>query len=148
MSEINLIIKKSLKLVQNLIHISNIDVHLNLGENLPEILVDENRILEVLVNLITNAIHAMSPGGALTLVTNREADQVIIKIIDTGKGIPSVILPNLFDPFFSTKGTQGTGLGLFVSYGIITNHGGTIKAESDEGVGTTFIISLPIPAKQ
>ncbi|MCL5236463.1 MAG: ATP-binding protein, partial [Nitrospirae bacterium] len=65
-------------------------------------------------------------------------------VMDTGKGIPPEFLPHIFDPFFSTKGEVGTGLGLSVSYGIIKNHKGNIKVESKVGVGTTFTIELPI----
>ncbi len=143
---INGVLKKSLKLVQNMLHVSNINIQLNLQENLPRILIDENRILEVIVNLITNSIHATDPGGQMILETrlNQETNHVEILVTDTGKGIPAEFLPNLFDPFFSTKGTSGTGLGLFVSYGIIKNHGGTIEVSSQVDVGTTFIIRLPV----
>jgi two-component system, NtrC family, sensor kinase len=143
--DINHIVKKGLRLVENLIHISNIDVTIDLREGLPPVLVNENRILEVLVNLMTNAIHAMSKGGQLTVFTDTAQDPgyVQIEITDNGKGIPPQIIQHLFDPFFSTKGTQGTGLGLFVSYGIIKNHGGTIDVDSQVSRGTKFTIILP-----
>jgi two-component system NtrC family sensor kinase len=69
---------------------------------------------------------------------------VHIVIRDTGKGIPDEILPHIFEPFFSTKDEKGTGLGLWVSYGIVQNHGGSIRVRSREGRGTTFSIALPI----
>ena len=72
---------------------------------------------------------------------------MVITVRDTGGGIPKDILPNIFDPFFSTKGTKGTGLGLSVSYGIIRQHDGEIIAESEEGQGTTFTITLPCHGK-
>nr|MDA8405128.1 ATP-binding protein [Desulfobacteraceae bacterium] len=149
-TDINSVLHKSLKLVQNMSHISNIDIQMNLQEEIPPIFMDENRILEVIVNLITNAIHATPPGGRLTIETQlkEEEKQVEIRVVDTGKGIPADILPNLFDPFFSTKGTSGTGLGLFVSYGIVKNHGGTISVSSEVGTGTTFTITLPIHNKK
>jgi two-component system, NtrC family, sensor kinase len=145
-TDINSVLHKSLKLVQNMIHISNIGIQMNLQDGLPPLFIDENRILEVIVNLITNSIHATPPGGKLTLETRLKEKEgnVEILVIDTGKGIPAEVLPNLFDPFFSTKGTSGTGLGLFVSYGIIKNHGGSINVDSQVGVGTTFTIRLPI----
>lgn len=148
-SDINIVLQKSLKLVQNMIHISNIGIQINLHEGLPLLFIDENRILEVIVNLITNSIHATPPGGKLTLETRlgKKGSYVEILVIDTGKGIPPELLPNLFDPFFSTKGTSGTGLGLFVSYGIIKNHGGEISVDSEVGVGTTFTIKLPVNSK-
>jgi len=146
LKDMNQIVKKGLRLVQNLIHISNIELVMELQEELPPVMVNENRILEVLVNLMTNAIHAMTKGGTLTLVTKNDPEhgQVNIKIIDNGKGIPADILQHLFDPFFSTKGTQGTGLGLFVSYGIIKNHSGQISVDSQIDQGTTFTVSLPV----
>jgi two-component system NtrC family sensor kinase len=69
---------------------------------------------------------------------------VVVKIADTGCGIPEENLSRIFDPFFTTRETSGTGLGLSVSYGIINSHGGTIEVESSVGVGTTFTIQLPI----
>jgi two-component system NtrC family sensor kinase len=104
----------------------------------------------VLVNLFVNAIQAMPEGGDLFVEVGRDpgGDDVVIKVRDTGNGIPKDILPNIFDPFFSTKGTKGTGLGLSVSYGIIRQHDGEITAESQEGEGTTFTIKLPSHGKQ
>ena len=145
-ADINSIVQRSLKLVQNMIHISNIEAQLDLSDNLPPVFVDEHQILEVLINLMTNSIQAASPGDKLTIKTcpgDRE-DYIDIVISDTGKGIPAEILSNIFDPFFSTKGTSGTGLGLFVSYGIIKSHSGSIRTESEVGVGTAFTIELPI----
>ncbi len=144
--DIDEVIHRSLKLVQNMIDISNIDVQTNLQAGIPPLMIDENRIIEVMVNLITNSMHATPPGGKLTLATQwkDQAEMMEILVTDTGNGIPAEILPHLFDPFFSTKGTSGTGLGLFVSYGIIKNHGGTIIVSSEVGVGTTFAITLPV----
>jgi signal transduction histidine kinase len=87
----------------------------------------------------------MPAGGRLFITSRmgRNADSVEIAVMDTGKGIPSEYLPHVFDPFFSTKGEGGTGLGLSVSYGIIKNHKGDIRVESKVGVGTTFTIELP-----
>ncbi|MEJ2031455.1 MAG: ATP-binding protein, partial [Deltaproteobacteria bacterium] len=141
----NDVIQKSLALVQNMLDISNIKTRLELAEALPDIYVDEHQIQQVLVNMITNAIQAMSKGGRLLLASRHLPDQddVEIEIRDTGKGIPSEYLDHIFDPFFSTKEESGTGLGLWVSYGIIKNHGGNIRVESSVGAGTTFFIILP-----
>ena len=105
--------------------------------------VDEHQIQQVLVNLITNAVQAMPAGGRLVISSRpgKNGDSVEISVADTGKGIPPEFLPHIFDPFFSTKGEGGTGLGLSVSYGIIKNHHGEIRVESKVGVGTTFTIS-------
>jgi two-component system NtrC family sensor kinase len=96
-----------------------------------------------------NGVHAMSPGGRLFIETRFVSgkDTVEIDVRDTGKGIPKEFLPYIFDPFFSTKGVRGTGLGMWVSYGIIKNHRGNIKVESTVGVGTTVTIELPVYKK-
>jgi two-component system NtrC family sensor kinase len=143
--EINTVLQKSLGLMQNMLDISNIEARVDIAGNIPHVFIDENQILQVLVNLITNAVQSMQAGGTLFIAARRgiNADTVEIKIMDTGKGIPPEFLPHIFDPFFSTKGEGGTGLGLSVSYGIIKNHKGDIRVESKPGVGTTFTIELP-----
>ena len=145
-SNINTVIKNSLRLIQNMLHVSGVETRLSLQTELPDVFIDENRIQGVLVNLYTNAIQAMSPGGTLSIKTvcENNSDRILVEIEDTGTGIPPEFISNIFDPFFSTKGTGGTGLGLSISYGIIKNHKGEIKVKSDAGVGTTFTIELPI----
>lgn len=144
--DINTIIKKTLKLVRNMINVAGIKTELDLQEKLPEVFIDEDKIQGVLVNIINNAIQAMPANGTLFIRTIRKEkeDNIIIEIEDTGKGIPAEFLSNIFDPFFSTKGTEGTGLGLSISYGIIKRHNGKISVKSEVGVGTTFIIELPV----
>jgi signal transduction histidine kinase len=146
----NAVAIKSVRLVQNMLDVSNIDTRLDLEEGLPRILVDEHQIQQVLVNLLTNAAQAMSDGGKLVVSTHPAHDGAAVEIAvsDTGKGILPEHLPHLFDPFFTTKGEGGTGLGLSVSYGIVKNHGGEIRVESKPGVGTTFAIDLPIGERQ
>lgn len=144
-ANINETIRKALPLVQNMLNISNIEVNLFLEAGIPPVYIDERQIQQVLVNLVVNAVQAMSPGGSLYINTyGGGADTVKIEIRDTGKGIPAEFLPHIFDPFFSTKGVSGTGLGLSVSYGILKNHKGSIRVESEVGVGTTFTIELPV----
>ncbi len=150
-ADINTVIGKTLKLVQNMLNVSNVDTKLNLADGLPPVFIDEPQIQQVLVNLIVNATQAMSPGGKLAIITRTVTDNkgfVEIEVKDNGKGIPPEFLPHIFDPFFSTKGVGGTGLGLSVSYGIIKNHKGDIRVESREGTGTTFTIDLPIYRKE
>jgi signal transduction histidine kinase len=144
--EINSTILKALELMQNTLDISNIEVKLSLAENLPHVLIDDHQVQQVLVNLIVNAVHAMEPGGRLSVATRAEEGGETVKIAvgDNGKGIPAEFIPHIFDPFFSTKGVGGTGLGLSVSYGIIKNHRGTIKVESTVGAGTIFTIEFPV----
>ncbi|MBF0505320.1 MAG: HAMP domain-containing protein [Nitrospirae bacterium] len=145
-SDINKVVQKALKLVQNMLDISNIETKLSLSGDLPHVFIDDYQIQQVLVNLVTNSVQAMHEGGKLFMSTRPggSADSVEVTVMDTGKGIPPEFLLHIFDPFFSTKGEGGTGLGLSVSYGIIKNHKGDIRVESKVGVGTTFTIELPI----
>ncbi len=102
---------------------------------------------EVFTNLITNAIDAMPQGGEIRIKTHLDNGLAVIRIADTGSGIPEEIKERIFDPFFTTKDVQSTGLGLSVSYGIINRHHGTITSESLEGKGAAFVITLPIAKK-
>ena len=100
---------------------------------------------QVFNNLFINADQAMPKGGTLTVRTAREGNKVLITTQDTGIGIPEEIRDKIFEAFFTTKQkVKGVGLGLSVCYGIIKDHSGEIKVESEEGRGTTFVISLPI----
>ena len=144
-TDINSTVQKSVKLMRNTLDISNIELDLSLDSSVPHVFIEEPQIQQVLVNLILNAVQAMSPRGKLFLKTlaGGGGGTVIIEVRDTGKGIPPEFLPYIFDPFFSTKGVEGTGLGMSISYGIIRNHKGNIKVESTVNVGTTFTIELP-----
>lgn len=142
----NVVAFKSVRLVQNMLDVSNIDTRLDFEEGLPRIFIDEHQIQQVLVNLLTNAAQAMTDGGRLVVSTRpcKEGACVEFAVTDTGKGIAPEHLPHVFDPFFSTKGEGGTGLGLSVSYGIVKNHGGDIRVDSRPGAGTTFTVELPV----
>ncbi len=113
---------------------------------IPKLRIDEKKIKQVIVNLIMNAIHAVNQTGTIWISTryDPDAEQVLIRVKDTGHGIQRKDLPRIFDPFFTTKPTgEGTGLGLAVSYGIIKNHGGDITAAGESGNGAEFTITLP-----
>lgn len=144
-ADVNALIQKTLTLVQNMIDVSNIETTVHLSSELPHVYVDEHQIQQVLVNLVTNAVQATAAGGRIVISSRmgKGNGSVEIGVADTGKGIPPEFLPHIFDPFFSTKGEGGTGLGLSVSYGIIKNHHGEIRVESKVGVGTTFTVELP-----
>ena len=104
-----------------------------------------NQMRQVFLNVFKNAKEAMPKGGTLTVNTARENDNVLVHIQDTGMGIPEEIRNRIFEAFFTTKQkVKGVGLGLSVCYGIIKDHGGDIEVKSEEGKGTTFIISLPV----
>jgi signal transduction histidine kinase len=98
---------------------------------------------EVLVNIINNALETMRNGDCLSFRTGEEDDTVFVSISDTGEGMDEDVQKNVFDPFFTTRSPIGKGLGLSISYGIITRHGGKIDVESEVGKGSTFTIRLP-----
>jgi PAS domain S-box-containing protein len=102
-----------------------------------------SELREVFVNLIVNAVDAMPLGGRLQISCERAGDHLILRFTDTGLGMPEDVKERIFEPFYTTKGAHGTGLGLAVSYGIIERHEGRISVESEVGSGTTFTIDLP-----
>ena len=105
--------------------------------------IDPAQIQQVLVNLIKNAMQAMTTGGTLTVQTGEGGDGVWVSVSDTGRGIPKDEINRIFEPFFTTK-KQGTGLGLMIVQRIIRAHNGRIEIESHVGRGTTFRILLPL----
>jgi len=138
-----------LDFIQQHAGLADIDIQKNYDSSVPEMLLDEKKIKQVLMNLIMNAKHAIGDKGVLSLETelNESGQQVMVRIADTGHGIEKNNLARIFDPFFTTKPTgEGTGLGLSVSYGIIKNHGGDILVDSEVGQGATFTIVLPLVA--
>lgn len=123
----------------------NIQVQIETPKNFPLVLGDEGQLQQAIVALSTNAIDAMPNGGTLTLRASKSGPSAIVEIMDTGVGIPTENLAKIFDPFFTTKDVgRGTGLGLAVCYGIVSEHGGRLDVRSNVEVGTTFTISLPI----
>ncbi len=146
--DLNELILKTLELRSYEHKVGNTEVITELQSGLPGISADENQIQQVILNVIINAeqsIAVKKKAGTIKIVTRAAEDKIRISISDDGPGIPREILDRLFDPFFTTKDVgQGTGLGLSVCHGIITNHGGRIYAESVVGEGATFIIELPV----
>lgn len=108
-----------------------------------EVVMARTELQQVVVNLILNAIHAMPQGGSLSLSVYDQDSSVVIKVQDSGAGIPSDIVARIFDPFFTTKQAQGTGLGLSISQTLVTRAGGQITVKSEVGVGSIFEIRLP-----
>ena len=103
------------------------------------------RLNQVVMNLISNAVDAIEETGEIVITTSQTTQAFLISVRDTGTGIPEAIRNKIFDPFFTTKPIgQGTGLGLAISYGIVHDHGGSIEVESAEGVGTEFIVKIPL----
>ena len=118
-------------------------IELDKGEGIPPVEHDPNQINQVLLNLLLNAIQAMDKPGSVYVSLQRDHDDVLITVADEGKGIPPETLPNIFRPFFTTKG-HGTGLGLSLARRIVESHGGQIDARSEVGKGTQFVIRLGI----
>ncbi len=128
----------------HVLHKHGVKVTREYGE-LPRFQAVKGNLVQVFVNLITNACHATQPGGIISLRTRREGSTVVIQVEDTGSGIDPKVIDRIFEPFFTTKPDgKGTGLGLSIVQGIIENHGGTIGVDSQLGRGTTFTIRLPI----
>jgi len=125
----------------------NIAIDVDIPEELPEFSSDRGKLQQVFINLVNNAFAAMKEGGRLSIRSRLTDDgaRIVTTVRDTGCGIPAENLGKIFEPFFTTKGgSGGTGLGLSITYGLVTELGGSINIESTVGVGTTFIITLPL----
>ncbi|NWF71448.1 MAG: PAS domain S-box protein [Nitrospirae bacterium] len=139
------IVDNSLEMFQERLAHSRIEVDKSIESPLPPVCADRDQLIQVLINLVMNSLHAMPEGGRLGLSLTREDNYVCLGVSDTGHGMPEEIRSKVFDPFFTTKDFgKGTGLGLTVVKGIIEEHGGTITVESVVGMGTTFWVRLPL----
>jgi signal transduction histidine kinase len=123
----------------------DIQVYTDLASGLPSLVADPDQIRQALFNIISNAKDAMPGGGSIHVRTAAADGMVEVSVRDTGCGIPQEDLTRIFDPFFTTKPEdRGTGLGLSISQGIVEAHQGSIRVESEEGRGTTFVVKLPL----
>jgi two-component system NtrC family sensor kinase len=148
-TDLNTVVDRSVRLVAHQLELNGVELHLDLPSNLPAIQCDPGQIEQVLLALIMNAIDAMPRGGNLWVSTRmgEETDELAIEVRDDGSGIPPEILPNIFEPFLTTKETsKSVGLGLAVSQNIIEGHRGRVDVHSDVGKGTTFTVTLPVDA--
>lgn len=153
-TDINRCVETVLEVVKNTLLTKKVKLEADLAEGLPKVRGDAAQLQQVFLNLINNAVMAMPQGGRLTVSTRLDGPnkKVQIKFADTGEGIKKEHLPKIFDPFFTTRKVgEGTGLGLSVSYAIVTKFGGNISCESrtpeeagGQESGTTFTISLPV----
>jgi len=154
--DINDPINDVFKVLGHQLTVHSIKVILDLDENLPQIRAEHNRLEQVFINLVTNAIDAMdekaekagAEGGSvdktLTIMTRCENKHVVVSVADTGVGMSESTKRKIFEPFFTTKETgKGTGLGTSISFGIIKDYSGTIAIDSAEGQGAEFIIKFP-----
>jgi two-component system NtrC family sensor kinase len=143
--KMNELIEGILLVMEKQMRESNIKVETSFDDEIPEVMASTNQMRQVMLNILKNAKEAMPKGGTLTVRTSKEDKHVLIHVQDTGVGIPEEIRDKIFEAFFTTKQkVKGVGLGLSVCYGIIKDHGGEIKVESEEGKGTTFTIRLSI----
>jgi two-component system NtrC family sensor kinase len=142
-------LKSVFRLTEYLLRKGHVTLHDGLPEQPVMVTYDAQQIEQVLINLITNAIQAMPDGGDLFIDLEHLDERVEVSVRDEGIGIPEEYLGKIFDPFFTTKAEgEGTGLGLSVSYGIVSEHGGHIDVESELGQGTTFKVTLPVEQDQ
>lgn len=144
--DLNELLREVVMLISGQCESRGVRVNLDLDQNLPRVRAVGFQLQQVALNLVLNALEAMPRGGRLSIRTQARQDKVVVTFRDTGVGIPREELPRIFEPFYTSK-ARGTGLGLAVSYGIISAHGGVIEVESDVGVGSTFRIKLPVGAE-
>jgi two-component system NtrC family sensor kinase len=147
-ADLNEVVEDVLALMTHFIHTSGVQLEVTLAQGLPWITVDSNQIKQVFLNLLHNALHAMPGGGKLQILTHLRTREgrnwVVTDVADNGIGIEPKDLDRIFEPFYTTRGESGgTGLGLSVTYGIVTDHGGTIEVRSQRGGGSTFSVWLP-----
>jgi signal transduction histidine kinase len=148
-ADVNEIVQDVLALMQHLFQINGITIETGFESHLPWVMIDRNQMKQVFLNLFHNALNAMPDGGILNVSSGLQMrygqSHVCIAIKDTGIGISPDNLPRIFEPFFTTRADSGgTGLGLSVTYGIVTEHGGSIEVESTQSEGSTFKVFLPV----
>lgn len=146
LTDIGPLLKETVRLLEQQARVRNIDLCLDLEPGLPRLYLDGNELEQVLVNLINNAMYAIRKGGAISVAARRSDGEVLLKVEDSGCGIPARDIDRVFQPFFTTKPLgHGTGLGLSVCFGIVRGWGGTMEVRSEEGRGTTMTVRLPVP---
>lgn len=143
-TDITKTIEDGLEILQEQLKHHHIKIERAVEPSIPLIHADKDQMSQVVLNILLNAIHSMPDGGTLRIDLAMNDGHVNLAVTDTGCGISKANLPKIFDPFYTTKDIgKGTGLGLTVVHGIIQEHGGTIRVESEPGRGTTFTLSLP-----
>lgn len=145
--EINRVVQETIELLRPEIDNRGLSVEPQLASNLPAIPIDPGQVKQALVNLVKNAIQAMTKGGRLTLRTSQASEGIVVSVSDTGGGIPEEKINRIFEPFYTTK-KKGSGLGLMIVQRIVREHGGRIELESRVNEGTTFRIWLPLRERQ
>ena len=137
------VIQSAVRLLSHQKRHAEIAFKVDIAQDLLPVSGDPGQLQQAVIALATNALDAMGESGVLTIVGRNDDEKVVVDVSDTGAGIPPENLPKIFEPFFTTKEVgRGTGLGLAVCYGILTEHGGTLDVQSTVGTGTTFTITL------
>nr|MCU0254878.1 ATP-binding protein [Acidobacteriota bacterium] len=143
--DVHAVVDEALGLAQTPLRHGGVRIVRDLATELPHVWAVERHLYQVVLNLVLNALDAMRDGGQLTVRTRflLAAGEVEIDIGDTGPGIPESLLPQIFDPFFTGGDRSRTGLGLFVTYGLVRQHGGRLQVDSQPGRGSTFRVFFP-----
>lgn len=143
LADLNLTVEQAVLMARQQTRAKPIDILFIPNEDLPNVTHDPGQIQEVLLNLLLNAIQALSGKGSVEVRARHEGQNAVVRVADTGRGISPEELPNIFKPFFTTR-SEGTGLGLPLAKGIVEAHGGRIEVTSIQGQGTQFDVWLPI----
>ncbi|RKH61947.1 ATP-binding protein [Corallococcus aberystwythensis] len=144
---LNAVVDMAVGFCEHVVSQARVTVQRDYASDVPPLAAVRANLVQVFVNLITNACHAMQPGGQVQLSTVQEGTEAVVRVRDTGTGIEPRNLSRIFEPFFTTKPEgRGTGLGLSICQGIVENHGGRLSVESAMGQGTTFTVRLPLAA--
>ena len=150
-NDVNALVERALKLIKHQVELLQIGLEVDLASDLPLVTCDAGQVQQVALVLMVNATEAMPQGGQLFVSTRYDADAELARLVvrDTGCGITTDAMSKIFEPFFSTKEDQHrTGLGLAIAKNIVDQHGGTIQVNSQPGVGTEFVVSLPLLAPE
>ena len=145
--DLNGIVHDLLEFVRFELDEADIEIHEELGEDLPTLELDEKYLKQALLNIVKNAISAMPDGGVLTASSRQQGDVVVLTITDTGLGMSDEILSKIFEPYFTTK-DFGSGIGLTMVYKVAKEHMGDVSVVSQEGKGSSFSISFPVPQRE
>jgi two-component system NtrC family sensor kinase len=144
--DLNTVVHRAIQLVKPKLDMQGIELKESLADGMPAVECDGNQIQQVILVLMVNASEAMPKGGTLEVSTEFDGidEQEVVRVKDSGSGIPPEVLPRIFDPFFTTKEDQNrTGLGLAVAASIVEQHAGEITVRSEPGAGTEFRVALP-----
>ncbi len=141
--DVNQVVERALRLIRADAEAKKVSVVFVPDPDLPPVRLDAERLGQALLNLFLNAVQAMDEGGVLRVGAGAEGGRLVLRVIDTGRGMPADLLPDIFNPYFTTK-PSGTGLGLAIVHRIVEAHGGEIAVQSQVGQGTVFTLSFPL----